>query len=136
MIEGFMKIFEHLPQYRATGSFEGWMRKIMVTQSLLYIRNNRALQLEVQLDEQDCDGFMEHIDGSLECEDLLKLIDELPLGYRMVFNLYAVEGYSHKEIQELLGISESTSKSQLSRARAALRSRLNAEHEKEKSHGG
>ncbi|MCC5936297.1 MAG: RNA polymerase sigma factor [Lunatimonas sp.] len=134
MIEGFMKIFEHLPQYRATGSFEGWMRKIMVTQSLLHIRNNRALQLEVPLDEGENGGYIESTEN-LESEDLLRLIDELPLGYRMVFNLYAIEGYSHKEIQELLGISESTSKSQLSRARATLRDRLKAAYEKEKSHG-
>ncbi|WP_209330408.1 RNA polymerase sigma factor [Lunatimonas salinarum] len=136
MIEGFMKIFECLPQYQGSGSFEGWMRRIMVTQSLLYIRSNRRFQFEVQLEEGEMDGYLEPEGGRLESEDLLKLIDELPLGYRMVFNLYAVEGYSHKEIRELLGISESTSKSQLSRARAALRSRLLAEYEKEKNHGG
>lgn len=135
MIEGFMKIFENLSHFQAKGSFEGWMRRIMVTQSLLYIRNNRDLQLEVQLDGVEQLLHAEHEQVSLESDELLRLIDELPLGYRMVFNLYVIEGYSHREIHELLGISENTSKSQLSRARALLRNRIEADYVKERNHG-
>jgi RNA polymerase sigma factor (sigma-70 family) len=135
MIEGFVKIFENLPRFQAKGSFEGWMRRIMVTQSLLYIRNNKDLQMEVQLDDIEGVFHAESEYDRLETDDLLRLIDELPAGYRTVFNLYAIEGYSHKEIHELLGISENTSKSQLSRARALLRERIEAEDVKERNHG-
>lgn len=135
MIEGFMKIFDKLVQFEGKGSFEGWMRKIMVTQSLLHLRNNRNLRFEVHLEGQEDVFVWDNTEGNLESEELLRFITELPLGYRTVFNLYAIEGYSHKEIQELLGISESTSKSQLSRARAILRNRLKEEQIKEKSHG-
>jgi RNA polymerase sigma factor (sigma-70 family) len=138
MIEGFMKIFEKLSQFEGKGSLEGWMRKIMVTQSLLYLRDNKNLLMEINLDSQQESPGITDTDQDIHCQDLLRLIAELPVGFRTVFNLYVVEGYSHKEIQDLLGISESTSKSQLSRARAALKNRLSAEsyHLKEnKNHG-
>jgi len=138
MIEGFMKIFEKLPQYEGKGSLEGWMRKIIVTQSLLYLRNNKNLLMEINLDGQENSPGLGVADQDLTCQDLFQLISELPVGYRTVFNLYVIEGYSHKEIQDLLGISESTSKSQLSRARAALKNRLSEESYqlKENKHHG
>lgn len=136
MIEGFMRIFDSLHQFAFKGSFEGWMRRIMVTQSLLYIRNNKMLMMEVELEGEPMMGYETYSENTeLQAEDLIRLVDELPVGYRTVFNLYAIEGYSHREIQELLGISESTSKSQLSRARALLREKLTQEYEKERSHG-
>jgi RNA polymerase sigma factor (sigma-70 family) len=125
MIEGFMKIFEKLPQFEHKGSFEGWMRKVMVNQALLTLRKNKHLAMEINYDgQQEVQGSYE-APADLEAEDLMRLVQELPVGYRTVFNLYAIEGYSHKEIQDLLGISESTSKSQLSRARALLQQKLN-----------
>ncbi|WP_114749319.1 RNA polymerase sigma factor [Pleomorphovibrio marinus] len=124
MIEGFMKIFDKLSQFENKGSLEGWMRKVMVNQALLTLRKNRHLSMEVNYDGQE-EGLGVYEDpNDLEAEDLLKMVEELPVGYRTVFNLYAIEGYSHKEIQDLLGISESTSKSQLSRARALLKQKL------------
>jgi RNA polymerase sigma-70 factor (ECF subfamily) len=116
MIQSFMKIFEKLTQFEAKGSFEGWMKRIVVTQALMALRSSP--QLTVSLDEAG-DSFdgpeeMTH----LEAEELMELVRNLPLGYRTVFNLYAIEGYSHQEIGALLGISESTSKSQLNRARS------------------
>ncbi|WP_158859712.1 RNA polymerase sigma factor [Lunatibacter salilacus] len=138
MIEGFMKIFEKLPQYEGKGNFEGWMRKIMVTQSLLYLRDNKNLLMEINLDGQENSPAMGVTDHDLNCQDLFQLIAELPVGFRTVFNLYVIEGYSHREIQDMLGISESTSKSQLSRARAALKNRLSKESyqlKETKNHG-
>ncbi|MFD2203473.1 RNA polymerase sigma factor [Shivajiella indica] len=136
MIEGFMKIFEKLPQFESKGSFEGWMKRIMVTQSLLTLRNNRNLNMEVyaetQLEISDSSYELNH----LEADDLVQLIQELPIGYRTVFNLYAVEGYSHAEIGDLLGISESTSKSQLSRARNVLKQKIADQQSKERRING
>lgn len=129
MIQSIMKIFEKLPQFQAKGSFEGWMKRIVVTQSLMALRSSP--QLTVSLDEAN-NAFegpeeMTH----LEAAELMELVQNLPLGYRTVFNLYAIEGYSHQEIGELLGISESGSKSQLNRARGVLKEKiasLNPQH--------
>lgn len=125
LMEGFMKIFEKLPQFESKGSFEGWMKRIIVTQSLLTLRNSRHLNMEVvqvetHLEVQENSYELNH----LEAADLMELIRELPVGYRTVFNLYAVEGYSHSEIGDLLGITESTSKSQLNRARNVLKQKI------------
>jgi RNA polymerase sigma factor (sigma-70 family) len=125
LMEGFMKIFEKLSQFESKGSFEGWMKRIIVTQSLLTLRNSRNLNMEVvqvetHLDVQENSYELNH----LEAADLMALIKELPTGYRTVFNLYAVEGYSHSEIGDLLGITESTSKSQLNRARNVLKQKI------------
>jgi RNA polymerase sigma factor (sigma-70 family) len=136
MIEGFMKIFEKLPQFESKGSFEGWMKRIMVTQSLLTLRNNRNLNMEVHVETH-----MEMADSGyelnhLEAADLIQLIQELPVGYRTVFNLYALEGYSHAEIGDLLGITESTSKSQLNRARNVLKQKIAEQQTKERRING
>src|SRR5690606_9659528 len=124
MIEGFMKIFEKLAQFEKKGSFEGWMKKVMVRDALMALRKNKKLMLEVTLDTQDEIQGHHYEFKDMEAEELMEMIHELPLGYRTVFNLYAVEGYSHAEISGLLGISENTSKSQLSRARGLLKQKL------------
>ncbi|MDX5479546.1 MAG: sigma-70 family RNA polymerase sigma factor [Cyclobacteriaceae bacterium] len=136
MIEGFMKIFEKLSQFESKGSFEGWMKRIIVTQSLLTLRNNRHLNMEVHVE-----GHLENADSvyeldHLEAADLMELIKDLPVGYRTVFNLYAIEGYSHAEIADLLGITESTSKSQLNRARNVLKQKIADQQTKERRING
>lgn len=124
MITGFTKIFEKIDQFRFSGSFEGWMKRIMVNESLSYIRKNKYMYLEVDIEKAEREPDYSMLTDQLEAKDLLKLIQDLPVGYRTVFNLYAIEGYSHKEIAEQLGINENTSKSQLSRARALLQKNL------------
>lgn len=124
MLTGFVKVFSKIDQFKAEGSFQGWIRRIMVTTCLEWIRNNQQLYKEVDLDDINPAVDFETADKNLEAEDLLKMISELPQGYRAIFNLYAIEGYSHKEIAEQLGISVNTSKSQLSRARVFLQKQL------------
>lgn len=121
---GFTKIFERIDQYKGDGSFEGWIRKIMVNESLTYLRRNKNMYLETDIEAADREPDYQRLEDQLEAEDLMNLIDELPSGYRIVFNMYAIDGYSHQEIAEHLGISENTSKSQLSRARAYLQRSL------------
>jgi len=124
MITGFLRVFDKISQFKSEGSFEGWIRKIMVNEALGYLRRNKNLNLTIALDNVNY-NTIENYDGTeLEVEDLLKLVNQLPDGYRTVFNLYAIEGYSHKEIAEKLGILEGTSKSQLSRARNMLQQNL------------
>jgi RNA polymerase sigma-70 factor (ECF subfamily) len=124
MIGAMVKVFEKIEQYSGNGSFEGWVRRIMVNECLMYIRKNRAMSLEVDIEEVYSEPNLEQLENQLESEDLMRLIGELPVGYRTVFNLYAIEGYNHAEIAERLGINENTSKSQLSRARKILQKRL------------
>jgi len=124
MITGFMKIFDHIKQYQGAGSFEGWMRKIMVNESLSFIRRNKSMYLEIDIAESPNTPNYELLSHRLEADDLMQLIENLPTGYKTIFNLYAIEGYSYKEIGEMLGISINTSKSQLSRARGLLQNKL------------
>ena len=136
MIEGFMKIFEKLPQFENKGSFEGWMKRIMVTQALMKLRSSKHMMMEVNVvSDQEYPNHHYEI-NHLETEDLLDMVQSLPVGYRTVFNLYAVEGYSHKEIADLLGITESTSKSQLNRARNVLKERIIGQQIKERKING
>ena len=117
---GFISIFENIESFKGTGSLEGWIRKIMVNTALTNIRKNKKLKQNIELDSVE---FMipSNLHGeSLEAKDLLKIIQTLPIGFKTVFNLYAIEGYSHKEIGDMLNISEGTSKSQYSRAKAHL----------------
>ncbi|MEP3387525.1 MAG: RNA polymerase sigma factor [Reichenbachiella sp.] len=130
MLSGFVKVFGKIDQFKGEGSFQGWIRRIMVTTCLEWIRNNRQLYKEVDLDEINPAVDFETADQSLEAEDLMQMIQELPQGYRTIFNLYAIEGYNHKEIAEQLEISVNTSKSQLSRARSLLQKKL-VENERE-----
>ena len=126
--EGFIKIFENLENYKFEGSFEGWMRRITVNTALEKYRSKHNLYRVDDIDtiqEPDADPDNEDYAG-LEANDLLGIIRELPPKYRMVFNLYAIEGYSHKEISKLVNISEGTSKSNLSRARCILQKKVNS----------
>ena len=124
MIYGFTKVFQKIDQYESKGSFEGWIRRIMVNEALTYIRRNKNMYLEVEIDKAEQEPDYNEIESHLEAEELLHMINELPIGYRTVFNLYAIEGYSHKEIAEILEINQNTSKSQLSRARNILQKKL------------
>ncbi|SHH61661.1 RNA polymerase sigma-70 factor, ECF subfamily [Chryseolinea serpens] len=120
LVTAFMKVFDKIAQFKSEGSFEGWIRRIVVNEALTYLRRHRSMYLETELEQADREPDYNSLSDHLEAEDLLKMIQELPTGYRIVFNLYAIDGYSHKEIAEQLGISENTSKSQLSRARTYL----------------
>lgn len=120
LVTAFMKVFDKIHQFKSEGSFEGWIRRIIVNEALTFLRRNRSMYLETELDQADREPDYNALSDHLEAEDLLNMIQELPTGYRIVFNLYAIDGYSHKEIAEQLGISENTSKSQLSRARTYL----------------
>lgn len=122
LLKGFMKVFENLKKYRGEGSLKGWVRRIIVNEALMYLRRQKNMYLEVDVEEASDahDACPDH----LAEEDLLQLIYELPVGYRTVFNLYAIEGYSHHEIAEMLQINEGTSKSQLSRARQILKQKI------------
>ncbi|HRS53934.1 MAG TPA: sigma-70 family RNA polymerase sigma factor [Bacteroidales bacterium] len=123
--EGFIKIFTNLSKYRGEGSFEGWIRRTMVNTAINHYYKNIKFLQDIDIDEVDIVNFFDQdAISNLSEAELLKLIQELPEGYRMVFNLYVIEGYSHKEIAEQLGITENTSKSQLSRARAALQNKI------------
>lgn len=124
LVTAFMKVFDKIHQFKHDGSFEGWLRRIVVNESLTYLRRNRALYLEAELELADREPDYASLGDRLEEEELISMIRELPTGYGIVFNLYAIDGYSHREIAEQLGISENTSKSQLSRARAYLQKML------------
>ena len=124
MIQAFMKAFSKIDQFKQEGSFEGWLRRIMVNESLTYLRRNKSMYLEVEIEAADHEPDYRMLNSHLEAEDLLKMVNGLPMGYRTVFNLYAIEGYSHKDISEQLGITVNTSKSQLSRARNMLQNML------------
>ncbi|MDQ3291927.1 MAG: sigma-70 family RNA polymerase sigma factor [Bacteroidota bacterium] len=123
MLTGFVKVFQHISQFENKGSFEGWMKRIMVNEALGFLRKKEPLHLAIEKDVLQV-ATEANAEQDLATEDLLRMLHELPAGYRAVFNLYAIEGYSHKEIGELLDISEGTSKSQLSKARAMLQRRL------------
>ena len=124
MITGFMKVLDKIEQFSGEGHFEGWVRRIMVNESLLYIRKNKGMYIEVDIEYADTEPNYELASENLEADDLLNLINGLPIGYRTVFNMFAIEGYSHKEIAKSLAISENTSKSQLSRARKMLQKQI------------
>jgi RNA polymerase sigma factor (sigma-70 family) len=119
---GFIKVFEKLEMYNQKGSLEGWIRKIIVNTALDNIRKNKKLQNNVDIDKVDyqLDNHDETAVEALSAQDLLKVIQSMPTGFKTVFNMYVIEGYSHKEIAEELNITVSTSKSQFSRARAYL----------------
>lgn len=124
LIASFTKVFDRIDQFEGKGSFEGWVRRIVVNEALSYLRKNKSMYLESDLAAADREPDMGNLDGHLEAEDLLKLVAGLPAGYKIVFNMYAIDGFSHKEIAGHLGISENTSKSQLSRARTYLQTKL------------
>ena len=123
--DGFITMFTKLKDYKGDGSFEGWARRVFVTTALMALRKKDALKMSEELDtvrgmKAETVSQMQ----SIGYKELMKLITSLPPGFRTVFNLYSIEGYSHKEISEMLGISETTSRTQLSRARTWLQNRI------------
>lgn len=119
--EGFIKIFNNIDKFRNEGSFEGWIRRIIVNTALNYYKSN--LKHYFSTDYSEIEEMIEDDKlkfDNLSMEFLLKIIQDLPEGYRLVFNLYEIEGYSHKEIAEMLGVSVNTSKSQLMKAKRSL----------------
>jgi RNA polymerase sigma factor (sigma-70 family) len=124
--DSFLKIFFRIKDFSGTGSFEGWMRKVVVNTAIthyhLNLKHRYHLEIEEYLTaESGASGFEEDFYTS---DELFMVLGELPGGYRMIFNLYAIEGYKHKEIAEMMGIDTSTSKSQYSRAKAVIRDKL------------
>lgn len=122
MMEGLTKVITKIDKFSFNGSFEGWVKRIIVNEALMKIRSQK--NNEVDIDNVAYALPVANQGDHLEAEDLYKMVASLPDGYRTVFNMYAIEGYGHKEIAEKLGISEGTSKSQLSRARAMLQNML------------
>jgi len=124
MINGFFKAFSNLEHFKNEGSFEGWIRRIMVNESISYIRKQKKMEFSIEETEIPHD-YSEDVTSNIDAEDIQRLIDALPEGYKMVFVMYAIEGYKHHEISELLNISEGTSKSQLFKARKLLQQQIN-----------
>ena len=122
MITAFMKVFINLNNYENKGSFEGWIRKIMVNECISYIRVQKKITFID--DEIIHEESFNNIESDLSIEQIQYLIDQLPDGYKMIFNLYCIEGYKHQEIATMLNISEGTSKSQLSHARKILQQQI------------
>lgn len=118
--EGFIKLFKNLKKFQSKGSFEGWVRRIMVNTAIEHYRKNVKWQYTSDVEEVQIASKSVSVLQSLNVNDILTLVQKLPTGYRTVFNLYVIEGYAHKEIAVLLKISESTSKTQLFKARATL----------------
>ncbi len=119
--DGFVKVFEKINSFQAQGSFEGWLRRIFVNTALDNIRKNKERKNEADIDDYgySLDSGV-NIEGNINAEELLKLLQKIPSGYRVVFNMFAIEGFSHKEIADELGVSESTSKTQFLRAKNFL----------------
>lgn len=122
--EGFVKVFNKLHMFRYEGSFEGWMKRIFVNTAIEHYRKASSRKFFVEIEHASNLSVNNQALDNLATNDLLQLVQKLPHGYRTVFNLYAIEGYNHKEIGQMLGISEGTSKSQLARARAALQKNI------------
>ena len=123
--DGFVTLFSKLDSFKGEGAFEGWARKIFVNTALMELRRKDALKLSDDLEEAK--GMMTELPSQTEdigYQELMELLSRMPAGFRTVFNMYVVEGYSHKEISEALGISEVTSRSQLARARLWLQEKI------------
>ena len=123
MLNGFFKVFRYLKSFKNEGSFEGWIRRIMVREAISFLRTKKNIEFVAE------DGYLEkdyfnNIKTNIEVAEIQQVIDSLPEGYKMVFVMYAIEGYKHYEIAELLNISEGTSKSQLFKARQILQQKI------------
>lgn len=119
--EGFVKVFKNLHQYKGEGELGGWIRRIMVTTAINYLKKNKQYQHDLLFTDEPLHAVTnENPEVKLEAKELAELIRQLPVGYQTIFNLYAIEGYTHSQIGEILGIHEGTSRSQYARARALL----------------
>lgn len=125
--EGFYKAFTKIKQYKFEGSFEGWLKRIMVNESLMYLRKQNNFNVSLEQSNLQISAHNQ-TDDNINSNSILELLHYLPTGYRTIFNLYAIEGYKHKEIAEQLGISINTSKSQLIKARKRLQQLINEEN--------
>jgi len=119
-LESFYKIFTKVSSFNDKGSFEGWMKRIVVNQSLMFLRKNKNFNISIENSNVDVKYEVDY-EGSMDYKELIKILDLLPTGYRTVFNMYVIEGYKHREIAEALGISINTSKSQFILAKKRLR---------------
>lgn len=124
MLNGFFKAFTNLANFKNEGSFEGWLRKIMVREAISFLRQQKKIEFSVE-DVEVQHEQTNNIQTAIELNEIQQYIDELPEGYKMVFVMYAIEGYKHHEIASLLNISEGTSKSQLYKARQLLQEKIN-----------
>ncbi len=124
--DSFLKIFSSVKDFSGTGSFIGWMRKVAVNTAITHYHKNLKYRYHIDIDEYVSTetGVTSFEEDFFTSDELFKVLNELPAGYRMVFNLYAIEGYKHKEIAEMLGVDTNTSKSQYSRAKAVIRDKL------------
>ena len=123
--DGFVTLFSKLDSYKGEGSFDGWARRIFINTALMYLRKKDALKMSDELENaRHLSSDLTDQIGNIGYKELMKLVMSLPPGFRTVFNMYVIEGYSHKEIAEILGISETTSRTQLSRARIWLQNRI------------
>lgn len=125
MLNGFFKVFTKLIDFKQEGSFEGWIRRIMIRESISFLRQKKSIEFSTE-DIEVFEEVTNNIKTELEVEEIQLLIDNLPEGYRMIFVMYAIEGYKHSEIAELLNITLGTSKSQLFKARKLLQQQVNA----------
>lgn len=125
MQDGFVKVFKNMRNYRGEGSMEGWVRRIMVHSAISYYRKSSRMVLVDDFAESGVATGSSYNANNLETNDLMRLVQQLPDTYRSIFNMYAIDGYSHKEIGQNLNISELLSRTNLSRARTLLKSKLN-----------
>ena len=124
MLQGFFKVYTNLKSFKAEGSFEGWIRRIMVRECISFLRQQKKVEFPTEtLDFEK--NYSNNISTNIEVAQIQQLIDELPEGYKMIFVMYAIEGYKHHEIASMLNISEGTSKSQLFKARNLLQQKIN-----------
>jgi len=123
LVEAFFKVLTNIEQYQSKGPFGGWVRRIVINEALMALRKKHNFNLTVEIEHHDVPAAPKVVDR-LAANDILQLLDQLPTGYRTVFNLYVIEGYKHREIAELLGISINTSKSQLILAKKKMQSLL------------
>jgi RNA polymerase sigma-70 factor (ECF subfamily) len=131
--DGFIKVFTNIGSFRGDGSLEGWIRRIMVNTSLNLYRNNLKRMYHLDVDDAQVQIADVSVDfDRFNVEDIMRLVQKLPDGYRIVFNMYDIDGYSHKEIAAKLGISVNTSKSQLLKARRHLKKELEKLNEEQK----
>lgn len=122
--EGFIKVFKNLEKFRSEGSFEGWIRRIFVNTSIEHFRKKVKLYNVSEVQENTIEDNDLNILDTLAAKDIIRLVNDLSPGYKTVFNMHVIEGYSHKEIADMLGINEGTSKSQLARAKGVLKKSL------------
>jgi RNA polymerase sigma-70 factor (ECF subfamily) len=131
MQDSFVRVFQYLTQYRSEGSFEGWIRRVCVNTCIRHLEKAKRLSVEYYGDGLPEQGIQPDIISRMNADELLNLIDKIPDGYRVVFNLSVIEGYHHKEIAQMLGIEESSSRSQLTKARKYIQRSLLTAHKVE-----